>query len=247
MNRVRAIAKDALPGLIAAGVLSATEQLLFHRATWQVPLFGLVAAGTVYAADHRLRATGKGSALDWLGILSASAGLLYLALATPWFSLLPLLGFVLLSLGYVLHLPRTSFRLQDHPWIRVFMIALGWAAVPLILRGIPRTPLLGGWMLGNAGLFFSAVLYSDLLDAEEDLAAGRKTPSQILRPNSLRILISLGYLVAIGGYLLARQPIYWVAPMMGFGVLPCLKHSPFLPYTDLLLLWPGIIALTSAF
>lgn len=59
MSTLSAIWKDLLPGLIAAGLLAAAESILLGQSTLWVPITGLLAAGTVYAADHRVAPDGK--------------------------------------------------------------------------------------------------------------------------------------------------------------------------------------------
>lgn len=240
---LQAVWEDALPGLIAAGLLSAAEVFLIGDPSWQAPLFGLLSAGTVYAADHRVRGPDQTGRFTWIRIGLASAAGAGLLIVSPRLSLPVCSLYVLLALGYVLPLPGSSFRFQDHPWLRVLLICLGWGAVPLILVGLPWTSMTWGFCLGTTGLFFSAVFFSDLADIGEDRRAGRRTPVQTLSPARVRMLIGAGSLLSCTGYLWAGLPELMVPALLGLGLLPCLDASPLLHRSDLLLLWPGVVAL----
>jgi len=238
--------KDALPGAIAAGILAAAEHYFIGTISPAVPVTGLLAGGTVYAADHHVAPDGKAAPGVW-GLLLLCCGLLSgLLLLSRTFNLIRTGIFVLLSLGYVLRFPGTSFRLQDHPWLRVLLICGGWGSIPLILADLPFSRELFGFLIGTTGLFFSGVLWSDLEDREDDVAGGRPTLIHSLSVRQTRVFLLLGYSLSIGGYLVAGLPILLAAPVLGLCLIPLLKSDSTPRFTDLLLLWPGLTVLITA-
>ena len=243
----RAFWQDVLPGLIAAGLLSCGEVLLLGHPTWQVPLAGYLAASTVYIADHRIPATGKAPPRIWCWIALRCGALGMLLLTCPRFNLLPILLYLGLALGYVLHLPGTTVRLQEHPWLRVTLVSAGWGCVPLILNGLPLTSSTLGFLLGNTSLFLAGVMWSDLSDREEDRAQHRITPAQQLSPRHFKRIVTAAYAISAGAYVLSGFPILGVASLLGGGLIPGSEKQRLLPYTDALLLWPGLCVLPLLF
>jgi hypothetical protein len=236
--------QDALPGLIAAGLLAEAAFTLIGTCSVFIPLAGLLAAGTVYAADHRLSPGRPASAAVWTVIGLSSGVLTGLFLLTDLFRLAVIALYITLALGYVLLIPGTRFRMQDHPWTRVLLIALGWGCVPLILRGIPLTAATAGFVAGTAGLFLSSVFWSDMHDQEEDQARGRITPVQLLSPTGTRGWIISGYLMSILGYVLGGMPLLILPACAGLASIALDRSHWLIRHSDLFLLWPGVLAVT---
>ena len=237
--------KDLLPGVIAAGLLAAAERFLLETSSLAVPFAGSLAASTVYFADHRVRPNGKATPTTWAIILLSSAVLLWSVTQSEKFDLIRTGLFFFLSLAYVLNLPGTKTRLQDHPWLRVIMVALGWGCIPLILKGIPLDVRTLGFVVGTTGLFFSTVFWSDLNDQQEDLKQARVTPVQFLSSKHTHRLIFLGYGGCIIGYLVVGVALLSLPAFTGLLLMLLKKNDVLIRWADVLLLWPGVVALAS--
>jgi hypothetical protein len=234
--------QDILPGFIAAGWLAGAESTWTGTLTPVIPLVGFLAASTVYAADHRLGSTTTKNLL-WLLIGLSMILLTGLVTTSGAFHRGWLLLYVLLSVGYVLALPGRGFRLQDHPWLRVGLVSVGWGCIPLVIRDFPLERDTLFYVLGTAALFFSTVMWSDLHDRAEDLRQRRTTPAQLLRHDTVMKLIVLGYGISIAGYTSANVWLMTLPAMIGLLLMICGLCSVLTRYGDLFLLWPGALVL----
>jgi len=243
MPSLSSLWKDGLPGLIAAGLLAAAASVFLPTTSLLIPMTGFLAATTVYVADHHLLPDNPSSITVWVFISISSCLLGIVILGTGLFRPLVAVLYVLLSLGYVLNLPGTRFRLQNHPWIRPGLISMGWACIPFLLRGLSLEPRSLAFTVGTSGLFFSSVFWSDRNDLEEDRSRGRITPVQILSRSHIDWLIVAGYLTSILGYVVGDLTLFAVPAGTGLVLMMVNLHSILVRYGDILLLWFGVAAI----
>lgn len=234
--------KDGLPGLIAAGLLAAAASVFLPSDSLLIPMTGFLAAATVYAADHHLLPNQSPSISTWVFISISSCLLGIIIMGTGLFRPLVAGIYILVSLGYVLNLPGTRFRLQNHPWIRPALISLGWACIPFLLRGMPLDPRSLTFTVGTSGLFFSSVFWSDRNDLEEDRSRGRITPVQMLSRSQIDGLIIAGYLLSILGYVLGDLTLFAVPAGAGLLLMTVNMPNILIRYGDLFLVWFGVAA-----
>lgn len=107
-----------------------------------------------------------------------------------------------LALAYVLPFFSRRRRLRDFPFVKIFLVALVWAWVTVVLPGLAldlekNIPL---WiMFGERLLFiFAITLPFDLRDLAVDAHTGVSTLPSILGPRRTRLLAALSLLLMIG-------------------------------------------------
>lgn len=193
--------------LAAVGMVWQSEFLLFGRLGW-TPYAGFVFFATLFLyAVHRLvglsrvqpfRSTGRYRVIARFrrpialcALLAAGAGSWYyfkLPFATQWQLLFP----CLLSLAYVLPVFEGKRRLRDLHYLKIFLIAIAWAWITVLLPAANRAWALNVpallMALERAFFIFSITLPFDIRDLEVDAHTGVRTLPGRLGPFRTRLL-----------------------------------------------------------
>ncbi|GEM_PF-5110601 len=240
---VRKAEHDAFPKLgthwiapiLALGLLRSAAKPFELPLSW--PLLALCLSGgiAVYALDHRR------SALATISCLCTAISFFFLPRPPQAMALM----YVFLGVWY--QIPLRGKRLQDLERCRFAAIVLGWAALPLMLPGFPLRA--GSFLLlGHLGFMGANVLWSDWKDREEDLARGRKTPSNQRSTAELRVASGSCSLLGAVAYFCSGELLMSLGPLLQVLLQEWSfqrKKQPELHWVDLLMLCPLLASFLS--
>ncbi len=135
-------------------------------------------------------------------------------------------GMSLLGLGYNLKiLPARCTRgrirrISDIPASKVFLVAIAWPIMAVLVPSLSLNRKLGGvhlvLFLWAGGLAFARTAFNDILDMQGDCILGKKTIALILGERKLLRLLN-GLLMGLIVMLTLAAALHWVRPI-AFGV-----------------------------
>ncbi len=155
-----------------------------------------------------------------LYVLASFISLLILTILLPQLGIKKAAWFVLLSIPFTLYLLplfKNQKRLRDLPYVKIFIIALGWTILTLIVPNILYTEMpisrLIAISVEHFAYIFLLTLPFDIRDIKDDQALGLKTLITLKNVQSgkrISTVISIFYLLFITA-LFASQTISWEA------------------------------------
>lgn len=190
-----------------------TELLLLGRVSWDV-LDGLVFCGTwcLYAIHRavgidRLHQFIKEERYEviytyrkhiWVYAVLGAIGSIFFLFQLQWETILSLIIPGILSLGYVLPLLGKGRRLRDIHWVKIFLIAIVWAWVTVLLPALELGYPIGSYVwilfLERVLFIFAITLPFDIRDLKVDQYSAVRTLPEVLGIKWSKIL-AVGSLV----------------------------------------------------
>jgi len=225
--------EEVRPALIAVGFFLMAATLVDFVLNSFTILAGFSAAFAVYLADHELPKKNKGA---WPGIAVASALFGLFAWKSGQLSWIAIGFYTLLSFAYVFRWFPGKRRLQDFLIMRVLAIAIGWAALPLLLDGFLLTRSSLVYITGMAAFVLPAIFWSDVADTESDDKAGRRTLAVTLSIKRRTLLILSALSLSILCFSLPRLHPMLPGPVLYLFLFRFLNRHP--QHSDWVLLWP---------
>jgi len=212
-----------------AGEFSARHRWIHARKSG---LWGLVFAG-VFA----------GAATLWVVPMRVIAALIPLGAVALAYSM-PLLG---ARLSRAPRVQKTRRRLKDIPGLKIFLIALVWAAVSVLLPALHASVSLGSrgvalTFLARMTFIFAITLPFDIRDMRGDARAGIRTLPIILGPRRTR-LVALALMLVFCALVLSHYgarldgpsvPLLASAALTGGALIFCARPRPEFYYVGLL-------------
>lgn len=202
-----------------------TELLLSGHISWR-PLHGFIGFGTIFIyATHRLVSLGRLRRQDWqerffyiargqkwlytYAVIALLATLVFFSWLSPKIQLLLLLPGAL-SLAYVFPLLRGGRRVRDLHFVKIFLIALVWTWLTVLVPAIDLDKLnslsLGAMSMERLCFIFAITLPFDirdlLLDSQQEvktlpallgMAATRRLAAMVLALMMVFVTLLVGY------------------------------------------------------
>jgi hypothetical protein len=238
---------DTLPSFIAAGILLTALQHAKLPLYPSIFICGALGAFCVYTVDHAI-GTPCPTRFQWfscyLAVFTACIAIVLTLIFMPGIRVFGIVGYILLSVCYVIPLLPGRKRLQDFPILRTGVILFGWAGIPFLITGF--TPGLRNlaFIFSMGAFLLPAILLQDHLEAAEDQASGRKTFGGSLSTTQTETLCNFSITLSLFGFLFfVQNPWLILCPFTFKLALLFMGHKKTALWADVLLLTPLVIGL----